>query len=91
MNALLRLIPIQKIIEWILAKCRGITSAQWKHALEVAVKAAQEFPSSEYPDNITRWNARRDWAIDQILATGALPGQARWLVETAASFIQAPK
>ena len=46
MSALLKLIPLQSILLWLLTLFRGITIEQWGAALRLVVEASKEFQSS---------------------------------------------
>ena len=43
MTALLKLIPLEKIIIWLLALLKGISAEQWERALDLVVEAAKTY------------------------------------------------
>lgn len=80
MNAILKLIPLEKIIVFIALKLRGITIEQWRYALQLIVILGEK-----KLENSQRWK----WAKEDLAEFGMDDSAARnWLIETALSYIQ---
>ena len=43
MTALLKLIPLEKIIVWLLALLKGVTAQQWERTLDLVIEAAKTY------------------------------------------------
>lgn len=79
MKALLRLIPLEAIVQWLLLRLQGITAEQWRRAIDAVVHAAKAFSDSETKARFVRDAIKVLWPR---IATSAL----NWLVETAVAF-----
>ena len=78
MTALLKLIPLQSIIAYILRALRGITAEQWKFAiLTVGQLVDQELSGKE----------KYDAAKRKLTGLGLSSQSANWLIETALSYV----
>ena len=86
---ILKLIPIEKLILFVVSFLRGIKPEQWKLAITIVKNAALSFPQDKFPDKPSRDRARRDWAVTQLLGSGLLPGQAAHLIEMVVPYLQA--
>lgn len=79
MKALLRLIPLEAIVQWLLLRLQGITAEQWRRAIDAVVHAAKTFSDSETKARFVRDAILTLWPS---LAKSAL----NWLVETAVAW-----
>lgn len=59
MTALLKLIPLQSILQWVLALLRGVTVEQWQLALTLVLSAAKSFKESA---------DKKEWVDSQLQA-----------------------
>lgn len=80
MNALLKLIPIEKLVFYVLIYLRGITREQWRFALQTVGSLA-----AVKMENWERWETAK-----RLLDTfGVTESRARnYLIETALSYIE---
>lgn len=76
MTALLKLIPLEKIIIWILARLRGITAEQWGKALHYVWAASESFDTKE---------ERHAWVQKQ-LTSDNITKNLNWLIATAVAY-----
>ncbi len=76
MTAILKLIPIEKIVLWMLARLRGITAEQWKAAVRLVVYAADEFSTKE----------KRHAYVQEQLTRENITKNLNWLIATAVAY-----
>ena len=80
MTALLRIIPLEKIIMYALMYLRGITREQWKFALSTIASLAER-----KMENSERWHN----AKSLLSAFGVKDSAARnYLIESAVSYVE---